>query len=200
MNGSVKNKKIIIGIIAVAIGVVAAAIIAFTVVSTSTREAAIRTDSQGETIVSELNIDDSESYAKELFACAVKDINDTESVVNLLDTMYFEEDAGKYTAQISESEGVKVLTLNLSEKIKKGDEKIFNSNMQKYAQQMLVLIPGVEKIQWTYGIESADATDEGVTVSLDAKSAEKDLGKDLREYGKSAKNFQKLLERQKEGI
>lgn len=200
MSGSAKNKKIIIGIIVAAIGVLAAAVITFTAVSSNNREAAMSTDAKGETVVSELNVNDSKNYAKKLFACAVKDVNDTESVVKLLDTMYFEEDAGKYTAQISDSGGVKVLALNLSEKIKKDDEKIFNSNMQKYAQQMLALIPGVEKIQWTYGIKSGDATNEGMTVSLDAKSAAKDLGKDLREYGKSAKSLQKLLERQKQGI
>lgn len=200
MNVTAKNKKIIIGIVIAAIGIIAAAVIIFAAVSSSGREPALGTNAQGETVVSALEIDDSAGYAKKLYKCTVTDINDTESVVKLLDTMSFEEDAGKYTAQISESEGVKVLTLNLLETFKKGDENVFNSNMEMDAQQLLALIPGVEKIQWTYSLESGNATKEDVTVSLDAESAGKELGRDVRDFGKSAEDLQKLLAKQKQGF
>lgn len=197
MSGFAGSRKIVIGVIVAAVCVVAmlAAIVALVFVSDSSN--GLTSGSNGETDVSEMNIDDSREHASELYNNAVSDINDTTAVVNLLDAMKFEEAAGEYSAVISEEDGVQVLFLDISEQINEDDQKTFNSNMEIYAQQMLALIPGVGKIQWTYSVKSDDASEEKSVVSLDEKGASDILGNDVRSYGKSVKSVKKLLSLQK---
>lgn len=190
MSGFAGSRKIVISVIIAAVCVVAALVAVLALVFVS--------DSSASTFVSEVNIDDSEEYASELYENAVSDINDTTAVVNLLDAMKFEDAAGEYSAVISEENGVQVLSLNMSEQIDRSDKETFDSNMEIYAQQMLALIPGADKVQWTYSVNSSDAREEKAVVSLDEQGASDILGKDVRSYGESADSVQKLLTRQKE--
>ncbi len=190
MSGFAGSRKIVISVIIAAVCVVAALVAVLALVFVS--------DSSASTSVSEVNIDDSEEYASELYENAVSDINDTTAVVNLLDAMKFEDAAGEYSAVISEENGVQVLSLNMSEQIDRNDKETFDSNMEIYAQQMLALIPGADKVQWTYSVNSSDAREEKAVVSLDEQGASDILGKDVRSYGESVDSVQKLLTRQKE--
>lgn len=197
MSENVKNKKTVIYILLIAAIIIIALAVTTIVMFAAVDKDAVTEDSSGETSVSKLSIDDSSEYADSLFACAVTDINDSASVVKLLETMKFEDSAGEYTAQISAVDGVQVLDLNLSQKISKGDQKVFNENIGKCAQQMLALIPGIERVQWTYSVDTADASKEEAKVSIDAEGATKELGSDVRAFGESASKFQKLLSKQK---
>ena len=164
--------------------------------SESKDKAEITKSSSGETSVSAWKVDDSAAHAKALYKCAVSDVGDTASVVDLLEAMKLESVSGPYTAEISSKDGQEVLTLTLSDEISKKDQKVFNNNMKLCAQQMLVLIPGVQAVEWMYPVKSDSAEAEQTTVSLDADGAKEGLSHDIRDYGKSAKAVQKLLTEQ----
>lgn len=198
MGESKGNRKIVIGIIIVIICVVLALAVILSTMLMSTRSDGLTQDSSGETVVSKLDIDDSQEHASKLYENSVSDINDTTAVSELLDVMELEAAAGKYSVVISEEDGMQVLSLDLSEKIKRDDKKTFDGNMEMYAQQMLALIPGIDKVEWAYRIDSADKSEEKAVVSLDEKGASDILGKDVRNYGKSAEGIHKLLVLQKE--
>lgn len=164
--------------------------------SESSNKAEITKSSSGETSVSAWKVDDSAAHAKALYKCAVSDVGDTASVVDLLEAMKLESVSGPYTAEISSKDGQEVLTLTLSDEISKKDQKVFNNNMKLCAQQMLVLIPGVQAVEWMYPVKSDSAEAEQTTVSLDVDGAKEGLSHDIRSYGKSAKTVQKLLTEQ----
>lgn len=164
--------------------------------SDSSNKAEITKSSSGETSVSAWKVDDSAAHAKALYKCAVSDVGDTASVVDLLEAMKLESVSGPYTAEISSKDGQEVLTLTLSDEISKKDQKVFNNNMKLCAQQMLVLIPGVQAVEWMYPVKSDSAEAEQTTVSLDVDGAKEGLSHDIRSYGKSAKAVQKLLTEQ----
>lgn len=164
--------------------------------SESKDKAEITKSSSGETSVSAWKVDDSAAHAKALYKCAVSDVGDTASVVDLLEAMKLESVSGPYTAEISSKDGQEVLTLTLSDEISKKDQKVFNNNMKLCAQQMLVLIPGVQAVEWMYLVKSDSAEAEQTTVSLDVDGATEGLSHDIRSYGKSAKAVQKLLTEQ----
>lgn len=164
--------------------------------SESKDKAEITENSSGGTSVSAWKVDDSAAHAKALYKCAVSDVGDTASVVDLLEAMKLESVSGPYTAEISSKDGQEVLTLTLSDEISKKDQKVFNNNMKLCAQQMLVLIPGVQAVEWMYPVKSDSAEAEQTTVSLDVDGAKEGLSHDIRSYGKSAKAVQKLLTEQ----
>lgn len=191
------SKKLVIFIVCVVAGIAAATAVVFSVSrSESSDQAEITENSSGETSVSAWDVDDSAAHAKALYKCAVSDVTDTASVVDLLETMELEKVSGEYKAEISSKDGKEVLALTLSEKISGKDKKVFDNNMKLCAQQMLALIPGVQVVEWTYSIESDSAETEQATVSLDVDGAKKGLSDDIRSYGKSAKAVHKLLREQ----
>lgn len=191
------SKKLILFIVCILAGVVAATAAVFSISrSESTDKAEITENSSGETSVSAWTVDDSAAHAKALYKCAVSDVGDTASVVDLLETMKLTSVSGEYTAKISSKDGQEVLSLTLSDEISKKDQKVFNNNMKLCAQQMLALIPGVQMVEWSYPVKSDGAEAEQTTVSLDVDGAKEGLSHDIRDYGKSAKAVQKLLSEQ----
>ena len=191
------SKKLVIFIVCVVAGIAAATAVVFSVSrSESSDQAEITENSSGETSVSAWDVDDSAAHAKALYKCAVSDVGDTASVVDLLEAMELEKVSGEYKAEISSKDGKEVLALTLSEKISGKDKKVFDNNMKLCAQQMLALIPGVQAVEWTYSIESDSAEVEQATVSLDVDDAKEGLSHDIRSYGKSAKAVHKLLSEQ----
>lgn len=191
------SKKLVIFIVCAVAGIAAATAVVFSVSrSESSDQAEITENSSGETSVCAWDVDDSAAHAKALYKCAVSDVGNTASVVDLLETMELEKVSGEYKAEISSKDGKEVLALTLSEKISGKDKKVFDNNMKLCAQQMLALIPGVQVVEWTYSIESDSAETEQATVSLDVDGAKKGLSDDIRSYGKSAKAVHKLLREQ----
>lgn len=191
------SKKLVIFIVCAVAGIAAATAVVFSVSrSESSDQAEITENSSGETSVSAWDVNDSAAHAKALYKCAVSDVTDTASVVDLLETMELEKVSGEYKAEISSKDGKEVLALTLSEKISGKDKKVFDNNMKLCAQQMLALIPGVQAVEWTYAIESDSAEAEQATVSLDVDGAKEGLSDDIRSYGKSAKAVHKLLREQ----
>lgn len=191
------SKKLVIFIVCAVAGIAAATAVVFSVSrSESSDQAEITENSSGETSVSAWDVNDSAAHAKALYKCAVSDVTDTASVVDLLETMELEKVSGEYKAEISSKDGKEVLALTLSEKISGKDKKVFDNNMKLCAQQMLALIPGVQVVEWTYSIESDSAETEQATVSLDVDGAKKGLSDDIRSYGKCAKAVHKLLREQ----
>ena len=193
----ISSKKLVIFIVCAVAGIAAATAVVFSVSrSESSDQAEITENSSGETSVSAWDVNDSAAHAKALYKCAVSDVTDTASVVDLLETMELEKVSGKYKAEISSKDGKEVLALTLSEKISGKDKKVFDNNMKLCAQQMLALIPGVQAVEWTYAIESDSAEAEQATVSLDVDGAKEGLAHDISSYGKSAKAVHKLLREQ----
>lgn len=192
----VSSKKLVIGIVCILAGIAAATAVVFAVSGKDAGSTDPTKESNGETSVSAWKVDDSAAHAKALYKCAVSDIGDTASVVDLLEAMKLENVSGQYTAEISGKDGQEVLTLTLSDEISKADQNVFNDNMKLCAQQMLALIPGVQVVEWTYPVKSDGAEAEQTTVSLDENGAKEGLSHDIRAYGKSAKAVQKLLQEQ----
>ena len=191
------SKKLVIFIVCAVAGIAAATAVVFSVSrSESSDQAEITENSSGETSVSAWDVDDSAAHAKALYKCAVSDVGDTASVVDLLETMELEKVSGEYKAEISSKDGKEVLALTLSEKISGKDKKVFDNNMKLCAQQMLALIPGVQAVEWTYGIESDSAEAEQATVSVDGEGSKEGRWHDSSSYGKSAKAVHKLLREQ----
>ena len=175
------SKKLVIFIVCAVAGIAAATAVVFSVSrSESSDQAEITENSSGETSVHAWDVNDSAAHAKALYKCAVSDVTDTASVVDLLETMELEKVSGEYKAEISSKDGKEVLALTLSEKISGKDKKVFDNNMKLCAQQMLALIPGVQAVEWTYSIESDSAEAAQATVSLDVDGAEEVLSHTIR--------------------
>ena len=141
-------------------------------------------------------IDTSSDYAEELYGCKVDDVNDTAAVVKLLETMGLENVTGKYTATIAAEGDIRVLTVTFEDSVQKANKKTLDDNMVICAQQMMALMPSVDKVQWTYSLRSADAEEETTTVSLDEAGAREQLSRNIDKYGESARAFRNLLQEQ----
>ena len=135
----------------------------------------------------------SEKYAKEVFALAVKDKTDTVAIETLLETMKFDEYVGENTAEISAYEDGDVLSFMITSMVKKEDQEKFDEGVGKYAQQLLALIEGVNKVEWSYKVTSEDAKEQATIISLDATSASEEFGQDIKAYGKTLNDFKRLL-------
>ena len=110
--------------------------------SESSNKAEITKSSSGETSVSAWKVDDSAAHAKALYKCAVSDVGDTASVVDLLEAMKLESVSGPYTAEISSKDGQEVLTLTLSDEISKKDLLVFLGNLigKSQSQDLLTVL------------------------------------------------------------
>ena len=194
MGKTTDNRKSVRYILIVLILVIAAGAAVFITAGLADRDdAADRQQESGGAAMKPLEIDASESYARKLYGCRVDDVDDTAAVVTLLETMGMESVTGKYTATISTREGIRVLTLTVEEPVKHGDKKVFDANMEICSQQLLALIPSVDKVEWVCSISSGGAEEESSTVSLDSAGATKQLTEDVKSYGSSASEFRKLL-------
>ena len=143
-----------------------------------------------------MKIDTSSDYAEELYGCKVDDVNDTAAVVKLLEAMGLENVTGKYTATIAAEGDIRVLTVTFEDSVQKANKKTLDDNMVICAQQMMALMPSVDKVQWTYSLRSADAEEETTTVSLDEAGAREQLSRNIDKYGESARAFRNLLQEQ----
>ena len=114
----------------------------------------------------------------------------------MLETMGLENVTGKYTATIAAEGDIRVLTVTFEDSVQKANKKTLDDNMVICAQQMMALMPSVDKVQWTYSLRSADAEEETTTVSLDEAGARDQLSRNIDKYGESARAFRNLLQEQ----
>lgn len=173
--------------------VVAFAIVCFTMSITGEDSEVSAYSSTDVTESKAIVIDDSKEYAKKLYDCKVEDVSDTAAVATLLETMDMESVTGEYNVTIAPKDGKEILTLSVKEPVNSADKKYLDLNMEKYSQQLMALVTPIDKVKWSYSIKSADAEEENVIVSLDVKDASNQLSKDVKEYGRSVGDFQKLL-------
>ncbi len=139
-----------------------------------------------------VNVDASDAHAAALFTCKVDDLHDSSAVAKLLNVMNLEDVTGKYAVQIAKKDGAQVLTLTTDIPVKSGNEAAFHANMGKYAQQLLALIPQLDKVEWIYSVETSGG-EEQAEGAMDDAAAAKALGKAPEDYGKSERAFGKLL-------
>lgn len=146
--------------------------------------------------VKAVKIDDSSRCAARLFSAGVADINDTAKVVELFEAMGLEEAIGEYAVEISPDNGVQALKLTVKTPVQQSDKKTFNRNMKKYAQQMLVLIPQVDKVQWSYTVLASNGSKNDATASVSTESFTKKFGNGPDSFGTSKESVQKMLKKQ----
>lgn len=76
----------------------------------------------------------------------VEDVNNTAAVAEFFETMGLETLIGEYRIEIGEEEGVTVLTINMIDPVQEKNKKKFESDMTTCAEQVLDLIPQVERV------------------------------------------------------
>lgn len=194
------NRKQIVyllGVLIAAVIIVAAGMLVFTDTDSRSVSAESSTDV---TKVKAVKINDSTKHANQLYKAKVEDVNDTALVADLFDVMGLEDIIGEYTVQISQEGENMVLALDVTNPVQKANKKVFNANMRKCAQQMLVLMPQIDRVQWTYQMISANNSNssngEAVVAAVDKEKFEKSLGKSPEHFGKSTDTVKKLLEKQ----
>ena len=84
------------------------------------------------------------------------------------------------------------MNLKVAGPVQNADRKVFDSNMQIMAEQLMALTSPVTKVQWTYPVLTADAKEETVTVSLDEAGADDELGKRLKNSGHRRTNCERF--------
>lgn len=190
LNSNKAIKLILMGLVVVIIGLAA---VLFTT-SVIHKDKEVSAQSSIDTVSSQnMIINSSQDYAEKLYRHRVEDVNDTVAVVKFLETMGLEDVTGEYTAMIKAKGNTEVLSLKLKDAVQKTNKNVFDSNMEKCAQQMMALMPSIGKVQWTYSMISSGAEDQKLIVSLDIKGANKLLAQDVKKYGESAEAFRNLL-------
>lgn len=138
-------------------------------------------------------VDCSDQNSVVLYDRKVSDVNDTASVVKLLDAMKLEAFAGKYSVKITGTGENCKLFIEMKNPVKKSEQETFNNNMEIYAQQMLALIVEINKVEWSCPAESEGSPEESVTGAVDAAAATQVLGMDVKKFGTSSAEVHKLL-------
>lgn len=141
----------------------------------------------------EFAVNSSEQNSALLYENRVSDIDDTAGIVRLLDAMNFENAVGKYTVKIYERDGIDVMSFEMSDTVAEADEKTFERNMGLFAQQLMALIEGIEKVEWNYPVASTGSPEESATGSLTADEASDEVGEDIHSFGTSASQLHRLL-------
>ncbi|MGN0703507.1 MAG: DUF4825 domain-containing protein [Lentihominibacter sp.] len=141
----------------------------------------------------EFAVNSSEQNSALLYENRVSDIDDTAGIVRLLDAMNFENAVGKYTVKIYERDGIDVMSFEMSDTVAEADEKTFERNMGLFAQQLMALIEGIEKVEWNYPVASTGSPEESATGSLTADEASDEVGEDINSFGTSASQLHRLL-------
>lgn len=172
----ISNKKVwyILGVLVTAAAIVVAGMFIFTDSASRSVSAKNSTDTAK---VQSIKIDDSTKHANALYNDKVCDVNDTALVAELFEVMGLEDTVGEYSVQISQEDDIMILALNAAEPVQKTDKKVFNSNMRKFAQQMLVLIPQIDRVQWTYQIAESKSSSASNVATETSSSGESDSAK-----------------------
>lgn len=196
MGKIIENRRVmgltLAGLVVVIVG--CAALMAY--MSTGDRGEASAQDSVDTVTPQQMEIDVSDSRAEDLYDSRVEDAADSAAVVKLLDTIGIGDVIGKAETTVSTEDDAQVLTVSLTDAVQKADKAALDDNMKLCAQQIMALMPSLDKVQWTYPLMTAGDADEAVTVSFDKKSVAKGLDKEIDKYGKSADAVKELLAEQ----
>lgn len=138
-------------------------------------------------------VDCSDQNSVALYDRKVSDVNDTASVVKLLDAMKLEAFAGKYSVKITGTGENCKLFIEMKNPVKKSDQETFNNNMEIYAQQMLALIVEINEVEWSCPAEAEGSPEDSVTGAVDVAAATQALGMDVKKFGASSAEVHKLL-------
>ena len=141
----------------------------------------------------EVTVNSSEQNSALLYKNRVSDIDDTAGIVRLLDAMNFENAAGKYTVKIYEKDGIDVMSFNITDAVGEADGKLFDRNMEIFAQQLMALIEDIEKVEWNYPVDSTGSPEESASGCLTADEASDEVGEDIHSFGTSAPQLHRLL-------
>lgn len=197
MSEAIKNRKTIKAAILSLLTIVIAIAVGFTAMNVMCDKEVLAASNKASLLKNRtMPIDSSEQNAAALYHNKINDINDTASIAKLLNAMKLESVIGKYTVQISRDDGVEILSLKVSDAIQYGDKTVFNANMEFYAQQMLALIPEIDRIEWSCPVTLHGSPEVTVKGVLSAASASEKLGTGVKYFGESQSNFHKLLIKQ----
>ena len=141
-------------------------------------------------------VNDSKKFAEELYAAKVTDINDTAAIVDLFEVMELEDRAGEYTVEISQEGENLVLVLNVAISVNQEDKETFDKNMEVCAQQMLALIPQVDRVQWVYSVTSSSNKAETAVMAVNHVDFNKSLGNAPAKFGESVDAVLEMLKKQ----
>ena len=136
-------------------------------------------------------------YAQKLYSSRVQYIGDAPADDALLGTLGISEKFGGYTLELETKSEPYVLRVVFTGKI--ADAAAADQAMNRNAALLLALIRNASEIQWQY-TTGADQTSEKSVGSLSESRANDLLGGNIKDYGKSAKQTQILLERLNAGI
>lgn len=198
MEKTVKSKNILKIVLAImCVAVVAATSALVTAIVCEGKEAPTASEEETAVNVKLMEVDNSAKNAGALFDCKVDDINDTASVAKLLEVIGLEKITGEYTVRIDKADDIRVMTLTIDEAVEKSEKENFDYNVQLCAEQVLALVTDVHKVVWEYGVAAKDSKEERAVISIDEAGAQKELGKAVKAFGKSADTVKNLLTIQK---
>lgn len=135
--------------------------------------------------------------ARVLFDAKPESISDPAAVAQLLEKMNLRKNVADYRVTLQTQEEKKGMQITLEKTVTEENKDAFDSEMQKYAELILALIPDADEVQWTYTVKKAGASEEA-TVYLDAEQATERLNTDIKKFGESAGTVQALLNQQRD--
>lgn len=135
--------------------------------------------------------------AQSLFDAKPESISDPTAVAQLLEKMNLRKNIANYKVTLQTQEEKKGMQITLEKTVTEENKDAFDSEMQKYAELILALIPDADEVQWIYTVKK-DSGNEEVTVYLDTEQATELLNTDVKKFGESAGTVQALLNQQRE--
>ncbi|MEG0829896.1 MAG: DUF4825 domain-containing protein [Anaerovoracaceae bacterium] len=133
--------------------------------------------------------------AKMLYSKKVKSITDAPGVNELINSLGLKKNVANYTLELQLKNSPNIIILNFDKEVDKDDRNAFDKDVQKYAEQILALVPNAEQVEWNYKIKKGDEI-KNITVFLDTEAAAQLLKRDVKEFGASDKAIQALLDQQ----
>ncbi len=134
--------------------------------------------------------------AQTLFAAKVESISDSAAVAKLLETIDLKKNVASYKVELQTKDTPKSMNIRFDKTVAEADKDKFDKEMQKYAEQILALVPDAQEVQWTYMLKKGGKSEE-VTVFLNEQQAEDLLMKDVKSYGESPQALDILFNQQK---
>ena len=135
--------------------------------------------------------------AQSLFDAKPESISDPAAVAQLLERMELRKNIANYKVTLQTEQEKKGMQITLEKTVTEENKDAFDSEMQKYAELILALIPDADEVQWVYTVKKESGNEE-VTVYLDAEQATELLNTDVKKFGESAGTVQALLNQQRE--
>lgn len=128
------------------------------------------------------------AYAEELFKNKNSFIGDASADMSLLNLMNIEKDLGTYTIELETDSDINSIKLVFNNPV--SDSETFDTNMYNRSYLILALIENADEVEWSYPNEN----DNLITyMSLNKEEASDTLGTNIKDFGKSKKSVEKLL-------